>query len=298
MTDDIYLNEDLSKPENRINVALFGLLGHDWLRGWLLSELDLPAEAVIYPSKNYKGVRPDFKIAINDGITLAWVEVEIGANPAQIANYQDLLDEPVKTILGRQSDGGDLSLEEIATFLSEECINSSAIGPQITIQIKHMVRQIERALAGHSSANPPRDNVSNKMWSHCLVAGLKDRLGSKLLDNPENIDIGFLKADTIGPEGFSLRVYSKVARKRELSLLNISQGQNKVVFPSLVRLRRCLPDHGLQIDSYVSFLQNCGLDITDFPEAGKPSLPHYEVLLPKLDDLAECLLALAGWPNR
>lgn len=292
MTDDIYLNEDLSKPENRINVALFGLLGHDWLRNWLLSQLDLPTEAIIYQPKNYRGIRPDFKIVSGDGRTLAWVEVELGKDPAQVANYRDILDEPVKTIWGRKLDSGDLSLEEIALYLGKRCVSSPALS-QITIQIRHLIKQIDQALDEHSSSYYPRRSVSDQMWDHVFVAELTEILGSRLLDNPDEFPIGYLKADTMKDEGFSLRVNSAVSGNGELSLLNISGGRPKVIFTPKAKLLKYLPGYERQIDNHVSLLQECGLDITNCTEKSKPSL-HYDRLLPKLKILAKGLLALAG----
>ena len=29
-TDDLFVNEDISKPENRVNLALFSLMQQDW----------------------------------------------------------------------------------------------------------------------------------------------------------------------------------------------------------------------------------------------------------------------------
>ena len=290
--DDTHTDEDLTKTENRINVALFGLLGHDWLRNWLLSQLDLPTEAIIYPPKNYRGVRPDFKIVSRGGRIMAWVEVELSSDSAQVAKYRDLLDEPVKTIWGRKFDGGDLSLEEIASYLEERCISSS----QITIQIRHLVRQINQALDGYSSSYSPPRSVADRMWDHAFVAGLKENLGSRLLDNPNRFQIGYLKANTRKDKGFSLRVNSDVSESGELSLLNISGGRPKVVFASEVKLLKYLPGHKHQIADFVSLLQECGLDITSHPERGKPSL-HYQRLLPELNRLAECLLALADQPS-
>ncbi len=68
------MNEDLSNPENRVNVALFGLMTQDWLRTWFLEQLALPTDAVIYPPVNERGVRPDFTVVGVDGSKLAWIE--------------------------------------------------------------------------------------------------------------------------------------------------------------------------------------------------------------------------------
>lgn len=295
MTDDIFLNEDLSKTENRINVALFGLLGHDWLRSWLLSELDLPAEAVIYPPKNQEEVRPDFKIALN-GTTLAWVEVEVGTDPAQIVRYCESLNEPVKTIWGRSSDSADLSLEEIAEFMSKRCTASPALTSQVSVQVQHLIEQIEQALDGRSSYQP-RNNVSEEMQRHPLFLGLAERLGTKLERTTGKVSIGCLKADTNGPKGFSIRVNSTISTSGTLSLLAISGGHPNVKFPSEIKLRKYLPDHGFQIDSYVSVIRRCGEDLGSYTEKKQGRLP-YEYLLPEIDELVRCLLALADRPNR
>lgn len=55
MTEDLFVREDLSKPENRINVSLFGLLAVSRFREWFLARLGLPAAAVVYPSVNVVG---------------------------------------------------------------------------------------------------------------------------------------------------------------------------------------------------------------------------------------------------
>ena len=294
MTDDIFVNEDLSKIENRINVALFGLLGHDWLRSWLLSELNLPAMAVIYPPKNQEDVRPDFKISLN-GATLAWVEVEVGTDPAQVVRYRESLSEPVKAVWGRKSHGADLSLEEIAEFLTRWCTASPALTSQVSIQVQHLIEQIEQALNGRSSYQP-RNNVSEEMQRHPLFLGLKERLGAKLERTTGQVSIGCLKADTNGPKGFSIRVNSNIT-SGTLSLLAISGGRPGVQFPTEIKLRKYLPAHAPQVDAYVSLIRRCGLELSIDSVTKRPSL-HYEYLLDYLDELAECLLALANRPNR
>lgn len=295
MTDDIFVNEDLSKVENRINVALFGFLGHDWLRSWLLSELALPAEAVIYPPKNQEEVRPDFKIALT-GTTLAWVEVEVGTDPAQVVRYRKSLNEPVKTIWGRRSDNVDLSLEEIAEFMSKRCTAAPALTSQVSVQVQHLIEQIEQALDGRSSYQS-RNNVSEEMQRHPLFMELVERLDTKLEQTTGQVSIGCLKADTNGPKGFSIRVISPISTSGTLSLMAISGGHPNVRFPSEIKLRKYLPNHGSQIDSYVTLIRRCGEDLGSYPEKKQGRL-HYENLLPEIDELVRCLLALADRPSR
>ena len=79
-TDDLFVKEDISKPENRVNLALFSLMQQDWFREWILKMLCLPTDAVVYPPTNVHGRRPDLK-AIRDGSELAMIEVELGDEP-------------------------------------------------------------------------------------------------------------------------------------------------------------------------------------------------------------------------
>ena len=46
---NLFVNEDVSKPENRVNLALFSLMLVRDIREWLLSRLSLPAESIVYP---------------------------------------------------------------------------------------------------------------------------------------------------------------------------------------------------------------------------------------------------------
>ena len=60
-TDDLFVSEAISKPENRVNLALLSLMQQDWFREWILKRLCLPADAVVYPPTNVGTRRPDFK---------------------------------------------------------------------------------------------------------------------------------------------------------------------------------------------------------------------------------------------
>ena len=59
--DDLFVNEDVSKPENRVNLALFSVMQQDWFREWFLKSLDLPSDAVVYPPKNVGESSPRFQ---------------------------------------------------------------------------------------------------------------------------------------------------------------------------------------------------------------------------------------------
>ena len=52
---DVFVNEDVSKPENRVNLALFSLMQQTWFREWFLMKLELARDAVVYPAKTQEG---------------------------------------------------------------------------------------------------------------------------------------------------------------------------------------------------------------------------------------------------
>lgn len=296
--NDIFVHEVLSHPENRINVAMFGLMTEDWFRTWFLERLELPADAVVYPPKNERGKRPDFKVRGADGSVLARIEVELGTNPVQVEGYRNTYDEPVKTVFGRRSHDGDLSLEEIAERLKREKPN---LAPQTRVNVTHLHVQIREGLDGHSSS-PGRADVSDEMSNTPFVAELTRLLGDRLIVDGR-LRPSLLKADTTASQGssvnmgFSLRAKSRVAKSRTVSLLNITAGRDEVEFPPRVRLDRLLPDHVVEVVSYARVLKGLGLDIgPPFEEHGKPSLP-VEVCFGALDRISVCVLALAGPPN-
>ena len=295
-TFDLFINEDLSKPENRVNVALFGMLQQDWFRKWFLNQLNLKTDATVYPSKGCNNIRPDLKVTHDDS-TLAWLEVELGKDEEQIADYKCKLDAEVKAIWGRRTDGGDFSLEEIADYLEAQVSHP----PQTAVYIEHLYKLIQVGLEGHTRSSK-RARLSDEMRDHCLVIGLKERLQDRLMFEYGNEppQVGYLKADTTASpnnRGFSLGVYSPVAKKsRTLKVISLTAGRPRVYFPSLLKLQRYLPDHYVEIESYASLLARMGLNIGRFGEAQRPSLP-LDAVLEELDTLAECLREIADHPR-
>ena len=296
-TDDLFLREDLGKPENRVNVALFGMMQQAWFREWFLKELSLPTDAVVYPPTDVNGYRPDLKVASHGKSTLAWIEVELGKDDFQAADYKDRFCEPVKTVCGKRSDGGDLSLEEIAEYL-DACPRKD-LSPQEAVNTEYLCKMIRDGLDGHKGSLG-RDRVSDKMQKHPLVVGLKERLGDRLrfeVGRNQPPPDGCLKADTTEAggtdnQGFSLRVYSPKATYKTLAVMSISGGRPYVSFRSLVKLKKYLPERLDAVECYASLLLRMGLDISKYSESARPSLPLNTVLA-ELDDLALCLVALA-----
>lgn len=261
MLDDLFVSEDTRKPENRVNLSLFSMMQLDWFRSWFLERLGLPLDSVVYPATGHGGLRPDLKVARGTS-TEAWIELELGKDQEQLGRYCKGLDEPVRSIWGTRADEGDLSLEEVSEFLSE----LRNLGPQEMVNAEHLLKSIQVGL-GLYSRSSHRANVSDKMWQDPLVCGLRERLGCRLVRTTGKISIGCLKADSTATRdnrGFSLRVNSERASGGTVSVMNITGGQPSVGFPSLGRLRKYLPCHHAEIETYASALDGLGLDISSY----------------------------------
>ncbi len=294
-TDDLFIREDLSKPENRINVALFGMMQQDWFREWFLKQLKLSTDATVYPPTNVNGYRPDLKVVSPDCSVQAWIEVELGTDESQATRYEENFCEPVKTVWGRNSDGADISLEEIAGYLKGQ----SNFPPQVAVQVEYLCKLIQDGLEGHVRSRG-RGRLSKNMRKHPLVVELEERLGNRLVYEfgTEPPLVGFLKADTTTSQnnrGFSLRVRSCHANDKTLALMSVSAGRPRVYFPSLSKLKKYLPDHVTEIERYASFLNEMGLDIGNYRESQRPWLP-LDTVRRELDNFANCLKALADRP--
>ena len=287
---DLFVKEDISKPENRVNLALFSLVQQAWFREWILKKLCLPVDAVLYPPTNVLGHRPDLKV-VRDCSELAMIEVELGTNQDQADVYREKFDV-VKTIWGRRKDGGDLSLEEVAEFLREPRV----LSPQTKINVQHLRDLIEEGLRRHTDL-AKRGNVSEKMWVHSLVVELRERLGCRLEATTKRVRIGHLKADSVGREGFSLKV-NRRDKVGEVALISI-YGGSQLVFPSRQKLTRCLPSFQTEVDAYMSLVTTMGCDVDVNVENARPRLPldtNLDAVLGKVDELADCLKALADSP--
>ena len=116
MKHNMHIKEDITKPENRINISLFHLLMNREFREYILTQLNLKKECIIYPPSNIEGGnRPDLAIELNDDV-VGYIEVEIGKDEAQKKRYEEESGKKVYSIYGKKEYGGDFSLEEIYDF--------------------------------------------------------------------------------------------------------------------------------------------------------------------------------------
>ena len=292
----IFVNENLSHPENRINVALFGLMAQDWFRTWLLLRLGMPENAIVFPPTNAGVQRPDFTIEDPaTGTTFGWIEVEIGSDEEQLHRYNEYFErefgkeDSVKSICGR---GGDLSLECISSRLKSE-LDAGTLAPQPGLSVRLLRKLIEQALGEVVSASKPV-RVSERMKDHWLVRALTHRLGDRLDFDLKPAVPGCLKANARGESGFSLRVHSPIPSAREVSILNVRGGAEEVCFASRAHLERYLPDHRAEaIATWCTLVRHIGgeIDIVSMTQVPIPvRRPAFEE---HAAEFAECLATLS-----
>lgn len=287
---DLFVNEDINKLENRINLSILGLLNQDWFHDWLLKKLGMPLDAAIYPPKNEEGVRADFKIRnLNSEKPYGRIEVETDTNAEQAKRYSSLFEEPVKTIWGLDEHDSDLSLERIRDKLNS-VLQDGTLKQQHKIGVCHLLTLINEALSG-----PPRNSkpvqVSEHMRDFWLVKILRSDLGDRLDFDLSKPEPRMLFAQAYGPDGFSLRVYSEKASKKSVSILSVQFG-DQILFSPIKHLQKYLPNHKEAIADWTALLMdmNCFIDRDD----GR-FLPGFLIqsdLEPNRSKFKDCLLAL------
>ena len=292
----MFVNEYLSHPENRINVALFGLMAQDWFRTWLLSRLGMPETSIVFPPTNTGAQRPDF--AIEDpatGKTLAWLEVEVGSDEGQLGRYKEHFEKEfgkegcVKSICGR---AGDLSLECIASRLTSE-LDARTLAPQPELSVRLLRKLIEQALGEATSASKPVQ-VSERMKDHWLVRRLMHRLGDRLDFDLKRAVPGYLKANARGERGFSLRVFSPISSGREVSILHVRGGAEEVRFASRAHLERYLSDHCAEtIAAWCNLVRRIGGNIEVVGETQVPIRIQRPAFEEHEAEFAKCLMTLS-----
>lgn len=136
------------------------------------------------------------------------------------------------------------------------------------------------------------------MRQHPLIVGLRERLGGRMNEDETPQDGRFKAVFT--PTGFSLRVRRR-DKNGTVALLSIRDGKF-LIFPSRIKLNRCLPDHRAEVEAYMSLVVRlpCDVDVDVDGNNAKPFLPLSSCLaavLGELDEIAPCLQALADQPG-
>jgi len=255
---EVFVNEDISKLENRINLALFNLMLIPEIREWLLLELKLPIDSIVYPPKNNAAGRPDFVVVDSTGQIAGWIEVEQGGeNTQQLKTYRAVLSQPVKSLVGPESAVGDLSLEKIAKKINFEFTDIFDRQQSVNTEVfTNLVNQISKGSNSWNYTEPSEEVQKN----HFLIQLGRHLEGIFVYGTPP-VKPGTAQVSTITQRGWTVRVYSKIATGGSVSLLwDQSIGKETIRVPSYKRLARCFPLSLDLVENYASFFRKLGVD--------------------------------------
>jgi hypothetical protein len=313
--ETMFLREDFSKLENRINVAMFGVMAIDEFREWFLDRLALPRDSVVYPPRNLIGEvgsgRPDFVVRTPDEEVLAWIEVECWSNAQQLAAYRLACRERVIAIWGKPGPSCDLSLQEIAEYI--DSLLPARVG-QARFNFQHLRGLIHDIDAGGRSSTS-RAEVSEAIWESSLVVGLRNALGPKLRPFtlgqgstlPGSIEIA--STDSKDNRGFGIRVYSRHSLQgNSVGIFNRKAGGPTISFNSKAWLEWYLRRHAEAIAALGRLIATMGGDVDKWkrqPERhadGRPKAHYTQVGLAGAEehvvDLARVIDMLASGDAR
>lgn len=260
MYDDIFVNEDISKPENRINLALFHLQMNSDFHNWFFNKLNLDTNSILYPVKNIKGTRPDYVIKTIDDKTIGFIEVECGTDLEQFSRFKNIHeteDVKVYSVFGLKKHFPDISLEEIKEYI--ESNSDSFVNVQELLSSKYLVELINNTIytIKDTKRQPVNEDFIN---SNTFLKELLNKF--EYLGIDKDIDInkpipGHVYYDTNKDKGFSLKVYSSKGVKKGISLLNISGGRPYINFQSEEKYRDYLRHKSEKtIDEWINFISN------------------------------------------
>ncbi|OQX71860.1 MAG: hypothetical protein B6D62_01165 [Candidatus Cloacimonas sp. 4484_275] len=273
----VFANEDISKPENRINLSLFGLFLIDEFREWFLEQFTLPTDAVIFPSANLRGgIRPDFAVHNQKDKPIAYIEVEIGQEDfGQLQNFRRILSVPVLSLCGKKEHKGQLSLLEIYDKLKEikRKINSKQFDKNFAV----FETLIYENVLSYGRERYKSTTISEEMRETTIVKKIMDKL-TVHEDVGRNMYPGEIMIETKKEHGFSLRIYSYRSKVRHsLSVMARSGGRPEIIFPSQTKLKKYLsPRKENAIHQMTKLLRNLGFD-NNLPETRQCRVPIHLV---------------------
>lgn len=288
----IFVHEDVSKPENRLNLAILALCNVDPFRRWFLRRLAVPEDAVVYPPQNVRGnLRPDYVVTSPDRkVVHAWIEVELGAaNTGQLAAYRNGLNERIISIVGDGHADVDLTLQEIASGVHELLPD---FGPQAQVAgeiVIALVREKGGARALTDYADPDA-----RLRDRPAIKALQSRLGDMIEFGTPPVRPGKLMITTITQKGWTLRVFAAAATDKSVSVMwDQSSGGEIVRVPSIDKLLHYIPDAGDAIKDYANALERLGVRTQPIKWRGSAAVRE-QAVVDAMDDLAPIIKRLAG----
>lgn len=290
MDSHIHSNEDMSKPENRTNLAFFSTLMIPEIHSFVCDRLELPKDVTIFPSPNLvteesgSTVRPDFKITKSyPGRAIGYLEIELGKEDgAQVQKYNKELGVPVYSIVGKKSyrqngRSGDLSLEEIYYWALK--VIESRLNSQQHASLDLFCTLVKRyVIDGNFHASNKRCDISEEISNSPLMRKVYSYFGEPTILRNARIERGKILLNTISENGFSLRVYCTQSRNKTFSLMCRTAGKKEIEFPSLCKLRKYFPSKKRDTEFLAGIIAQLGADeIHRLPEKGRAKLPIKKV---------------------
>lgn len=293
--NDIFVNEDISKPENRLNLALFHLQMDIDFHEWFCNKLGIPVSSVIYPTQNLNGNRPDYIIK-NGAKIIGYIEVELGSeNTIQLAAYRARYENTqtkIYSITGQPDSRNDLSLSEICSYFQQRI--QSISNPQTALSANYLINLIESYSndSAVQTRNAVSEDVLQKPFVRKLFEGLKEY---NPMPNQSKAVPGRFYCDTVSEKGFSFRVYSveSTLATKSVSLLSISGGRDYITFLSAEKYRKYLNHKNrTDIEIWISFIVDVlQLPIHTISFNGRLNAPIEKVEL-NFDEMIDCIKPL------
>lgn len=257
----LFVNEHVSLPENRVNLALFSLTHIPVIRAEVLDRLGLPSDSIVYPPSSEGGRRPDFVVVSPDNRVAGWIEIELGAeNRRQIADYRAQWHQPIKSVVGPREAAADcdLCLEELAEFVTSLETELDLQQMKAAAIFTRLVSVALHPLNRDQTYKSPEEAITGRP---CLQA-LSLHLDGRMRFGMPPITPGEVLVSTIHHKGWTLRVFSKVARARSVSLMwDTAIGAGRIRVPSHAKLIRCLPSAVEALGKYQELMRSLGANL-------------------------------------
>jgi hypothetical protein len=290
---NIFVKEDIAKPENRVNLAIFHLQMISEFHNWFCCKLHISKDSVIFPTENLNGDRPDFIIKEGDHIH-GYIEVELGGeNISQLSSYRykyETEKSRIFSITGKIAQGSDLGLDEINSYLLS--IYDFLPNNQARISATYLMQLITTYTNGSISysRNPVSEKMLKNPFVNDLLNALKDYIPAA---NQKRAEPGKYYCDTNSPKGFSFRVFTPYSSQKSLSLLSITNSSDYITFLSAEKYRHYLAHKsGPDIDSWIIFItKRLGLPIDKKEFDGRSNLSISSVNN-YFDEMVNCIKAL------
>lgn len=298
MIKDMHFKEDTSKPENRVNITLFHLLMIKEFKSFIIQKLGLDVDCVVYPAPDLvtdefsTNDRPDFKVEIN-GKLVAYIEVELGKDLAQVKKYKDKTPDDIEIycIFGKISDGGNLSLEEIYSFVKKIQVGFPR-NTQEYWSMELLLKMVKYyVIDGNFNSNNKRTSISPAMRDSALITAFYECIGSQYIIEGTKAEKGKLLIDTVKENGFSVRIFARNSSSGSFSLMNRSGGRETINFPAHVKMKKYIYNK-VFIERYTNLLISIGCaDIKEIEERQTSSLAIKKVE-DNITELCDCIKLL------